>query len=39
MQGHISNDLHFDIDGNVEDNVVYLFNEITYLPKRLEHEF
>lgn len=26
------NALKFDIDGFVEDNVLYLFNEITFLP-------
>jgi len=29
---YFKNNLHFDIDNHVEDNVLFLYNEITYLP-------
>ena len=28
----------FDLDGDVEDNVAYLYNELCFLPKKIEYE-
>ena len=30
--------LCFDIDGEVEDNVLWLYNEFSFLPQKLDYE-
>lgn len=29
----------FDLDGDVDDNVAYLYNEVCFLPQKLNYEY
>ncbi len=38
QSSEVRDTLHFDYDNNVEDNVLYLYNELQHLPIRMQTE-
>lgn len=37
MPSKFKNKLTFDIDGNDGDNILFLYNEVSFLPQRFSH--